>query len=290
MATSKNFYEILGAKKGAAETEIKQAYRKQALKWHPDRHQGSAKKEAEQKFKEINQAYEVLRDPQKRQTYDQFGSSAFEQGGPAGPGGPFSGGFRQGPFTYTYSTGGNVNMEDLFGGFSDPFDIFEQFFGGGSFSGRRTRQRSVYRLTIDFMEAANGVEKEVSIEGKRKKIKIPRGIDDGMRIRFSNFDIVVSVRSHKIFQRQGQNIIVDFPITFSQAALGTTVNVPTVDGDVNLRIRPGTQPDTLLRLRGRGLYYPNSHSRGDQYVRLKVKIPANLTRRQKELLKELEEE
>lgn len=288
MADTTDYYEILGIKKGASESEIKSAYRKQALKWHPDRHQGSDKKEAEQKFKEINQAYEVLRDPQKRQTYDQFGRAAFEQGG--GAGNPFAGGFRQGPFTYTYSTGGNVDFEDIFGGFSDPFDIFEQFFGGGMRgAGRRTQRRSVYRITIDFMDAVSGAEKEVEIGGEKRKIKIPRGVDDDTRIRFSDFDIVVSIRPHNIFQRQGQNIFIDYPISISQAALGATIEVPTVEGNVNLRVRAGTQSDTLIRLRGRGLYYPNSNTRGDQYVRLKIQIPTNLSRRQKEILKELEE-
>lgn len=291
MASSQDFYEILGISKNAAAEEIKKAYRRQALKWHPDKHSGSSKKNAEQKFKEINRAYEVLRDPQKRQTYDQLGRSAFEQGGFGSAGGPFgqAGGFHQGPFTYTYSTGGNVNFEDLFGGFSDPFEIFEQFFGGRSSPfGRRTQQRNIYRIAIDFMEAVKGVEKQVSIDGKNKKIKIPAGVDDGMRIRFSDFDIAVSVKPHDIFKRRGQDIIVEHPISFSQSALGTTVEVPTIGGRVKLKVRPGTQPNTLVRLRGQGIQYPRSSARGDQYVRFTVEVPKNLSRRQREILEEFE--
>jgi DnaJ-class molecular chaperone len=140
-----DFYKVLGISKSASPDEIKKAYRKLALQYHPDRNKG---KEAEEKFKEVNQAYEVLSDPQKRQTYDQFGSAAFEQGGPTGQGpfgagGPFGGfGGQQGPFTYTYTTGGQGPQGFDFGGggFSDPFEIFEQFFGGASPFGRAQRR------------------------------------------------------------------------------------------------------------------------------------------------------
>ena len=139
MATNKDYYQILGLTKSASEQEIKKAYRKLALQYHPDKNKGD--KSMEEKFKEVTKAYEVLSDPQKKQTYDQFGEAAFEQGAAGGPGGnPFAGGFggfsgqQQGPFNYTYSsTGGNFD----FGGFSDPFEIFEQFFGGGSPFGKR---------------------------------------------------------------------------------------------------------------------------------------------------------
>lgn len=290
MATDKDFYEILGVSKNATAEELKKAYRQQALQWHPDKHSGEGKKEAEQKFKEINQAYEVLRDPQKRQMYDQMGHAAFSQGGTGGFGGqsPFGGGFQQGPFTYRYSTGGNVNFEDIFGS-SDPFDVFEQFFGGGS-TGRRRQQKPVYSITIDFMEAIEGVTKTVSIDSERRSIKIPAGIDDRTRIRFSDFDILVTVRPHNTFKRQGQDIVIEYPISFATAALGGVVEVPTIEGDFQLKIRPGTQPGTLVRLRGKGVPYPRSNNRGDQYIRLKIDVPTNLTRRQKELLKELEGE
>ena len=145
---AKDYYQILGVTKQASETEIKKAYRKLALQYHPDRNKGD--KELEKKFKEVTKAYEVLSDPQKKQTYDQFGEAAFEQGG-QGAGGPFGGfGGQGGPFTYTYSTGGQGGFD--FGGFSDPFEIFEQFFGGASpFGSAQARRRPVYSLTIDYL-------------------------------------------------------------------------------------------------------------------------------------------
>ncbi|MBI4136576.1 DnaJ domain-containing protein [Candidatus Roizmanbacteria bacterium] len=286
-----DFYSVLGVSKNSSDAEIKSAYRKQALKWHPDKHTGEAKKEAEEKFKEINRAYEVLRDPQKKQMYDQMGHDAFNRNGTAGPGGfgagdPFSGGFQQGPFRYSYSTSGNVNFEDLFGG-SDPFDIFEQFFGG-SYGAQRPR-KPVYQATIDFMEAIRGTEKSFVIQGKQRKVKIPAGVDNNMRIRFNDFDLVVQVKPHEKFKRQGQDIVVDQKLSFTQAALGDTIDVPTIDGTFKLKIRPGTQPGTLVRLHGKGVAYPQSSRRGDQYVRFIIEVPKSLSRKQKELLKEFEE-
>jgi len=287
MADNQDLYSTLGLSKGSSDQEIKSAYRKKALQWHPDKHSGDKKKEAEEQFKKINQAYEILRDPQKRQMYDQYGSAAFQQGGPRAGGDPF-GGFsgRQGPFTYTY-TSGNVNFDDLFGG-SDPFDIFEQFFGGASPDGRVRHRKPVYSVTLDFMDAVHGAEKEVSVEGKKRKIKIPAGVDDNMRIRFNDFDLLVQVRPDDKFKRQGQDIIVDQPVSFPTVALGGTVTVPTIDGNFSLKIRAGTQPGTLVRLRGQGIPYPRTNSRGDQYVRINVEVPQNLSRRQRELLEELE--
>ena len=286
-----DFYSILGISKSASGADIKSAYRKQALAWHPDKHAGDKKKEAEEKFKEINRAYEVLRDPQKKQMYDQLGHDAFTRNGSGGPGGfgggsPFSGGFNQGPFQYSYSTSGNVNFEDLFGG-SDPFDIFEQFFGGAQ--GAQRQRKPVYQVTVDFMDAIRGTEKSFVIQGKQRNIKIPAGVDDNMRIRFNDFDLIVQVKPHEKFKRQGQDIIVDQKISFPQAALGDTVEVPTIDGMFKLKIRPGTQPGTLVRLHGKGVPYPRSNQRGDQYIRYIIEIPKNLSRKQKELLKEFGE-
>ncbi|GIW61349.1 MAG: integrase [Patescibacteria group bacterium] len=282
-----DYYQILGVPKTATQDEIKKAYRKLALEYHPDRNKS---KEAEEKFKEINKAYEVLSDPQKRQMYDQYGSAAFEQGAAGGPFGGF-GGFRQhtgryGPFTYTYSTNG---ADFDFGGFSDPFEIFEQFFGGASPFGRRER-RPVYSLTLSFMEAVKGAQKEVTINGKRQKIKIPPGVDDGTRIRFGDFDIVFDVVPDPRFERQGSDVISEKEITFPQAVLGDQVDVETVDGVVKIRIPPGTQPNTLIRLRGKGIPHLRGTGKGDHYVRIKVAIPRTITRRQKELLEEFQKE
>ncbi len=299
MATSKDYYEILGVNKSASVEEIKKAYRKKALEWHPDRNQSS---EAEKKFKEINEAYEILADKEKRSAYDQYGHAAFQPGGFAGAGpgaGPFGGQtrtYQQGPFSYTYTTYGGEGMPEGagfdFGGFSDPFEIFEQFFGGASPFGGRAREARIprYGISLTFMEAAKGVEKEVQIPkiGKRK-IKIPAGVDDGSHIRFSDFHLTIEVKPDPIFKRDGDDVYVEKEISLTQAILGAIVAVPTIDGDLNLRIRPGTQPNTMVRLRSQGIPVPNSRQKGDQYVRLIVKIPERLSRRQKELLEEFEQ-
>jgi molecular chaperone DnaJ len=159
----KDYYQVLGVNKSASEAEIKKAYRKLALQYHPDRNKGN--KESEAKFKEVTKAYEVLSDPQKKQAYDQYGHAAFEQGagqGPFGAGGPFGGqgGGQYGPFTYTYTSNGGQGGGFDFGGFSDPFEIFEQFFGGGNPFGRQQR-RPIYSLRIDFMDAVKGITKKI---------------------------------------------------------------------------------------------------------------------------------
>ena len=285
MATTRDYYEVLGVTKTATEAELKAAYRKQALQWHPDRNRT---KDAEVKFKEINEAYEVLSDPQKRQTYDQFGHAAFQQGGvgqsPFSGGSPFGGASRQGPFTWSYTTTGD--MGDF--GFSDPFEIFEQFFGGGSpFGGRRQAHKPIYSLQIDFMEAVNGVSKEVEVAGKRKTIKIPAGVDEGTRIRFDEFDVVIAVRPDKTFRRDGYDVYTEIPLSITDAVLGTIYEVPTIDGTVKLNIKAGVQPGTMMRLREKGVRHVRGSGRGDQYVKINVTIPTHLNRRQKELLEEL---
>ncbi len=278
----RDYYQILGVEKGASAQDIKKAYRKLALEYHPDRNKS---KEAHEKFKEINKAYEVLSDPQKKQTYDQYGHSAFEQGAGQQQG-PFGQGGQYGPFTYTYSTGGTNGGFD-FGGFSDPFEIFEQFFGGGNPFGRR-EQRPVYQVTIDFMEAVKGVTKRVSIGGKNQTIKIPAGVDSGSRIRFGDYDVLVDVRADAQFRREGYDIVSEEEITFPQAALGTQVTVETVEGPVKLRIPAGTQPNTVIRLSQKGIKHIRGSGRGDHYVQVKVVIPKNLNSKQKELLKEFD--
>ncbi|MBI1869439.1 J domain-containing protein [Candidatus Gottesmanbacteria bacterium] len=251
MAVKGDYYQILGIPKGASEAEIKAAYRRLALEWHPDRNKTS---EATQKVKEITEAYEILSNQEKRAAYDQFGHAAFSQGG-FGAGGPFAGQtrtYRQGPFSYSYTTSGQGGFEGFdMGGFSDPFSIFEQFFGGASpFGEARQAHRPVYSIRIDFMEAVKGTEKEVRINGKVKKIKIPAGVDDGMRIRFDDFDLVIEITPHATFHRDGYDVYVNHSLAFPEAALGTIVKVPTIDGEVDLRIHPGTQPGALIRLRG----------------------------------------
>lgn len=278
----KDFYEILGVSKSASADELKRAYRKLALEYHPDKNKS---KEAEDKFKEINQAYEVLSDPQKRTTYDQVGRAGFDAGaGNRGqPGGPFGAG-QGGPFTYSYSTGGGAQGFD-FGGGADPFDIFEQFFGGG-FARRKPR----YSISIDFMEAVNGTTKRVSIEGKAQNIKIPAGVDNGSRIQFPEYDVVVQVRGNSKFHREGYDILTEKEISLSQAVLGDEVDVETVHGTVKLKIPVGTQPDSLIRIKAKGVPHVRGRSIGDHFVRIKIQIPTKINPRQKELMQEFEEE
>jgi len=287
MSTKRDYYEVLGVQKNASEADIKSAYRKLALKWHPDKNQDK-KEEAETKFKEINEAYQVLSDPKKRQTYDQFGHAAFDpSGGMGGAGNPFAGGFQSGPFTWTYTSGGPGaggmgGAQGFAGGdFGDPFDIFEQFFGGGF---ARAARRPRYTLTIDFMEAVKGVTKEVEIDGKKTKIKVPAGANDGTRIRFSDFDISIDVRPHAKFRRDGYDLFLDQTISFPTAALGGTVEVNTIDSKLKLKVRPGTQSHTLVRLRGEGVPHVKGHGKGDLYVRMIVQVPEKLSGAEKKAL------
>jgi len=282
-----DYYEVLGVSKTASESKIKSAYRKQALKWHPDKNKSP---EASKKFKEINKAYEILSDPEKRQLYDQYGADVFEKG----KGSPHSYGYNQGPFTYTYTTseGGSPFENININGFSDPFEIFEQFFGGRSPFSRRRRvdQRKTYQVEISFEEAVKGVEKEVKIDKKIRKIKIPAGVDDGNRIRFSNFDLVVRITPHPYFKREGQDIILEKEIPFSMAVLGGVVEVPTVEEKVKLKVRPGTKSGTMVRLRGKGIKSPYSFQRGNQYVIFKIKVPEKVSSKAKRLLQEFDKE
>lgn len=297
MPNKRDYYEILGVAKTASDVELKSAYRKQALAWHPDRNKSA---DATAKFKEVNEAYEILSNKDKRAAYDQFGHAAFEPGaGFGGQQGPFGGrqqNYQQGPFSYTYTTYGGEEGPDLgfdFGGFSDPFEIFTQFFGGASpFGGQsgRTVRKPRYGISLTFLEAARGVEKEVSLEGKKRKIKIPAGVDDGSVVNFGDFYLTVDVKPDKTFRREGLDVYVEKEISFSEAALGAIVAVPTIDNDLSLRIRPGTQPGTMVRLHGRGIRDPRGGSTGDEYVKIQVIVPSRLSRRQREILGEFEEE
>jgi DnaJ-class molecular chaperone len=297
MATKRDYYEILGVSKSASLDEVRKAYRKLALQWHPDRNKAA---NAHEKFKEINEAYAVLSDPKKKETYDQFGHAAFQPGagGFGGqPGGnPFGGGFRQGPFTY-YSTNGDQGGGMPFGeDFIDPFEIFEQFFGGGFGRGSARRQsRQAYELSIDFMDAVRGATREIHVprgaagDGSVKKtIKIPAGVDTGSRVRFDDFDIVLEVKPSHEYKREGNDLIIEHEITFAQAALGAVVDVVTIDGPLKIRIQPGIQPGTLIRLHGKGVPHVRGSGRGDEYVKIQLHVPTHLTRKQKELLDELD--
>lgn len=281
----RDFYETLGIKKGASKDEIKSAYRKQAMQWHPDKNKSP---DAEEKFKEINEAYEVLSNNEKKSAYDQFGHAAFD---------PSSGNFgghtytqQNGPFNFTWqSQGGGEGADFDFGGFSNPFDIFEQFFGGAgvNFGGQQRRQIPTYKIELSFLDAALGCEKEVSLDGSKKKIKIPAGVDDGQRIKFRDFNLYIDVLPDKIFKRDGNDVYVSQSISISQAILGDIIEVPTLTGRLKVRVKSGTQPSTLIRLRGQGIKDVNGYGVGDLYIRLNIVIPSRLSAKQKELIREL---
>ena len=276
-----DYYDALGVSKTASDSEIKAAYRRQALKWHPDRNKST---EATEKFKQVTKAFEVLSDPKKKQVYDQYGEEAFSRRGGQN--------YQQGPFGNVYTNFSTEGFEGFdFGGFSDPFEIFEQFFGFQSpFSKRSRRQRrEMYEINLTFEEAVKGVKKDTVIKGETKKIKIPAGVDNGMTIRFSDFDLQVKVKSHPYFRREGQDIYFEKDISYPLAVLGGVVEVPTIDGMVKLKVRNGTKSGTTVRLRGQGVPHPQSYNKGDQYVVFRINTPSRVSSRAKELLRELEE-
>jgi molecular chaperone DnaJ len=359
----RDYYEVLGVSKDSSNEQIKKAYRTLARKHHPDIDKSTG---AAERFKEINEAYQVLSDPQKKAAYDQFGHNAFQGGGT--PGGGYGG--------YGYGSPFNVNVD--FGGFRDPFEIFEEFFGSSSPFGSARRRGGPrvgedlhYELSVPFEQAAFGVEKKIELprlevcsecsgsgaekgskkitcttcngkgqvqqatnsilgqilmnrscptckgegeiieqkcakckgEGRIKgyhetSIKIPAGIDDGDTVRFQGLgqagekgggygDLYITVRvaPHKELKRSGYNTYIELPVSFTQAALGDTVEVPTLDGNVKLKIPEGVQTGTDIRIKEKGIKHGTS--RGDQFVRVKVVTPTKLSGKQKESLKDL---
>ena len=362
MAENKrDYYEVLGVEKGASADEIKKAYRKNAMKYHPDRNPGDAS--AEEKFKELGEAYDVLSDDSKRAKYDQFGFAGVDPSYGGGGNGPYGAGFSG------------------FGDFGDFGDIFGEFFGGGRSS--RGRQQNTPRrgenvmshLELTFEEAAFGCEKEVATQriencavcdgsgssdgvietctqcggrgqvrsvqnfmgmqmqstttcptcsgrgkiiknpcttckGKGKvrrtqkvKVKVPAGVDAGQMVRVHgegsvgsnggpSGDLLVEIliKRHKLFERDGADVLCELPISFTQAALGATIEIPTLDGKMSYDIPEGTQTGTTFRLRDKGIPYVNNRSRrGDQLVTVVVETPTRLNREQKELLRQFEE-
>lgn len=350
--SKRDYYEILGLDRNASETDIKRAYRKLAMKYHPDRNPGD--KEAEEKFKEVNEAYEILSSPEKKQRYDQFGHAGVNGNGAGGfeGFGGFGGGF-----------------DDIFG------DIFDMFGGGFSSRRRSGPQKGAdirYETTITFEEAAFGVEKMIEFhkyencstckgtgakpgtspktcpqcngtgeiryaqrtplgqivnvrtcnqcngEGKivddpcptchgkgkeRKlkkiKVKIPPGVDNGSVIPlrgegepgtrggpYGDLYVVLRVSPHKIFTRDGYDVICEIPITFVQAALGDEIEVPTLEGKVKYKISEGTQSGTIFRLKGKGILHPKGYGKGDQYVKVFVEVPKKLSEKQKDILRQ----
>jgi curved DNA-binding protein len=311
----KDYYKILGIDRNASKDEIKRAYRKLALKYHPDRNPDD--NQAEEKFKEINEAYQVLSDPQKKARYDQLGESYNnwrQRGGRPG-------GFNWDEwYTSTPGSGGvRVDMGDLedilggagLGGFSE---FFRRIFGGiptegsgypgAGFSTRTTtqpqRQKFEQPITISLQEAYQGTSRRIEVNGRRLEVKIPPGAHTNTKIRVSDailttsqggtgdLYLVVNVAKDPRFERKGNHLYTDIDIDLYIAVLGGEVKLPTLSGNVVLKIPPGTQPGQTFRLSDRGmpnLRKPSQH--GDLFARIRVKIPQNLTRRQKDLFEEL---
>lgn len=295
--TKRDYYEVLGVKKDASDDEIKKAYRKLAIKYHPDKNPGD--KEAEAKFKEAAEANEVLSDKQKRARYDQFGHAGV--GGGAG-GNPFGGG---NPFA-EYTQNGNFNFNgqsfnfDFGGGGLD--DILGSIFGFGG-GQRRPRRGADYRTstTVSFEDAIFGTTKQVTANGKSIKIKVPAGIDDGMSIRLAgkggeapeggtkgDLYIQIRVKPHKHLTREGAIILSEEHVSMVDAALGTEIDVETVDGTITMKVPAGTQSGTPFKLSGHGVPMRIDGDRGPHIVTVIVDTPKNLSKKQKELLKEFQ--
>jgi len=296
MATKRDYYEVLGVSKNASDDEIKKAYRKLAVKYHPDKNPGN--KEAEAKFKEINEAHDVLSDKQKRARYDQFGHA-----GVGGAAGGAYGGFGSNPFG-----GGNFNFNGQsfnfdFGGGSAFDDILGSLFGFGAAGGaRRPRRGADYQtsVTLTFEEAIFGTTKTVSVDGSDLKVKIPAGIDDGMSIRLrgkggpapeggterGDLYVKIRVKPHKSLTREGAIILSEQRIDMVDAALGCEIDVETVDGMVTMKVPAGTQSGTPFKLSGHGVPFRADGDRGPHIVTIIVETPKNLSRKQKELLEE----
>lgn len=285
----RDYYEVLGVGKNASDDEIKKAYRKLAVKYHPDKNPGD--KEAEEKFKEVSEAHDVLSDKQKRARYDQFGHAGV--GGAGASGNPFqNGNFNFNGQSFNFDFGGGGGLEDLFG------SLFG--FGGGA---RRPARGADYRttVTLNFDEAVFGTTKTVNADGNDLKVKIPAGIDDGMSIRLAgkggaapkggtkgDLYVYVRVKPHKHLTREGTIILSEVHVPMAEAALGTEIDVETIDGDVRMKVPAGTQSGTPFKLSGHGVPLMRSDGdRGPHIVTIIVDTPKNLTKRQRELLEEL---
>lgn len=284
--SKRDYYEVLGVAKGASDDEIKKAFRKLAVKYHPDKNPGD--KEAEEKFKEINEAYSVLSDKTKRSRYDQFGHAGV---GGDGGGDPFAGfrGANGQSFNFDFGGGG---FEDILG------SIFG--FGGGGFRGARRGRDYRTSITIDFEEAIFGATKTISVDGNQTKLKIPAGIYDGQSIRLAgkggeaptadgqrgDLYVEVRVRAHKHLTREGDLILSDVTISMVDAVLGTEIDVETVDGEITMKVPAGTQPGTNFKLSGHGAPHLGSDQRGPHIVTVNVEIPKNLNKKQRELIEE----
>lgn len=285
----RDYYEVLGVSKNASDDEIKKAYRKLAIKYHPDKNPGD--KEAEEKFKEINEAHDVLSDKQKRARYDQFGHAGVGGNGggnPFGNGGSPFGNFNGQSFNFDFGGAGGFDdiLSNLFG------------FGGGARHPRRGADLQT-SITLTFEEAIFGTTKQIDVNGETIKLKVPAGIDDGMSIRLrdkggeapeggekGDLYVRIRVKPHKHLTREGNIILSEEKISMVDAALGCEIEVETVDGTVTMKVPAGTQSGTPFKLSGHGVPFRADGDRGPHIVTVIVETPKNLSKRQKELLEE----
>ncbi len=291
----KDYYKILGVERSAEKSEIKTAYRKLAMEYHPDRNQGD--KKAEEKFKEINEAYQVLSDPEKRAKYNQLGSAynSWERGGTPG-------GFNWGNWTQGAPGGVNVEFEgdlgDLFGGgFSD---FFSEIFGGAARRGGAQRQRSAPQtyeseMVISLQEAFSGSQRNVKINNRSFEVKVPKGSRSGTKLRLrgagpnqGDVYLILKISPDPRFDRKKDNLYVDASIDLYTAVLGGEAKVPTLSGGKVLKIPAGTQPGQTFRMRGQGMpLLKNNDQNGDLYVNITVELPGSLSKKERELFEQL---
>jgi len=314
--SNKDYYKILGVDKSASPENIKKAYRKLAMKYHPDRNKSN--KEAEEKFKEISEAYAVLSDTEKKKQYDMFGAEGFQQRysqddifssydfsnifkefGFGNAGGWKKGG-GSGIFNHIFS---GASRRPGSGAQSDPYSSVFTNFGGrtGHFKG----QNVIYELPIHLQDIVKTEQKTISYNlggiNQQIKVTIPAGIADGKKLRLAgkgqpgpeggppgDFYIKIKILDHPVFQREGNDLSMNREIKFSEAALGTKIEVPTIDGKrLSLKIPAGTQNGSKMRLRGHGMPRMNGGGRGDEYVKIHIAVPIKLNKNQKALLEEL---
>ena len=294
----KDYYKILGVGRDASEKDIKSAYRKMARRYHPDVNPGD--KSAEEKFKEISEAYEVLSDKDKRSRYDQFGQY-WEHAGAAGQGAP-------GPdwgqhFTFDF---GDFDRDRGFGGDSSYSEFFERLFGEGARVGGATRARRAppkgrnieAEMEVSLEDAFHGVKKTFTLGGRRIEVTIPKGVHDGQKIRLANQGeegpagrgdllIKINVRAHSVYERRGDDLHSEVPVDYVMAALGGEVEVPTLSGRVTMKIPPKTSGGKTFRLPGKGMPKLKDGGYGNLYAKVRVTIPESMSDREHEILEEL---
>lgn len=302
--SKKDFYQILGVTRSSSEDEIKKAYRKLAMQHHPDKNPGN--KKAEDKFKEVSEAYDVLSDPQKKRNYDQFGSA---DGNPLGPGGanPFGGGGH--PFGGRHRASADPDsFADIFG------DLFggSQGFGSGGFSSRaRGPQRGAdlrYTLTISLEEAFAGAEKVIVFarqrgakeENTKLSVTVPAGVKEGQRLKLASegdapvsgvagdLYVIINLQPHLLFKREDFDVVLDLPIKYTDAILGTEVEIPTLSGKAQIKIPAGTSTGQVLRLKNKGFPKLGSSGQGDMLVKIIVDVPQHVSPKQKQLIEDLQ--